>query len=321
MNKTIIFIVLLSMIWSGCSKQLVGNDNDIHGCKPSTGYSWDETIFACVRAWELDEGQAKAAKIVVAPMSVMPRTIVKVETLNCTGCFIVYVQPGDSEAMPIKVLNWKVSYGINNFDDCVAAGNPVMESYPRQCAADGKTYAEDISHVCTNAESMATACTADYNPVCGAIGLNMGKTVYQTFGNSCMACAAMKVISYTPGECPPEKSSEMCSDGKGNYLTLTEAIDTAKSSECKNNLMIDCSCPTGYRKEQDSCNPECYYSTPKCLAPSKQCEKTYFCNEGTGTYWINMNITKQGCSPACVISLEKNTAEINWRCIGALIPR
>jgi hypothetical protein len=29
---------------------------------------------------------------------------------------------------------------INSFADCVAAGNPVMESYPEQCAANGKTY-------------------------------------------------------------------------------------------------------------------------------------------------------------------------------------
>lgn len=29
---------------------------------------------------------------------------------------------------------------ITNFDECVAAGNPVMESYPEQCAADGKTF-------------------------------------------------------------------------------------------------------------------------------------------------------------------------------------
>jgi hypothetical protein len=27
-------------------------------------------------------------------------------------------------------------------------------------------------------------------------------------------------------------------------------------------------CPDGYRKEGEVCNPECYYSTPPCLAPS-----------------------------------------------------
>lgn len=34
-----------------------------------------------------------------------------------------------------------------------------------------------------------------------------------------------------------------------------------------------CECPSGYRKEGDVCNPECYYSTPPCLAPSFSCQK------------------------------------------------
>lgn len=34
---------------------------------------------------------------------------------------------------------------VNNFEECVSAGNPVMESYPRQCRSDGKTFTEDIT--------------------------------------------------------------------------------------------------------------------------------------------------------------------------------
>ena len=36
--------------------------------------------------------------------------------------------------------------GITNFDECVAAGNPVMESYPRQCRDDesDRTFTEVI---------------------------------------------------------------------------------------------------------------------------------------------------------------------------------
>jgi len=33
---------------------------------------------------------------------------------------------------------------ITNFEECVAAGNPVMESYPRQCNANGKNFVEEI---------------------------------------------------------------------------------------------------------------------------------------------------------------------------------
>ena len=42
-------------------------------------------------------------------------------------------------------------------------------------------------------------------------------------------------------------------------------------------------------------------------------------NEYTKTWWIDLDIDKPGCMPACVIS-EDESAEINWRCTG-LIPR
>lgn len=36
---------------------------------------------------------------------------------------------------------------INNFEECVAIGNPVMESYPRQCRTEGgETFTEDIGN-------------------------------------------------------------------------------------------------------------------------------------------------------------------------------
>lgn len=33
---------------------------------------------------------------------------------------------------------------INNFEECIAAGYPAMESYPRQCSDGSRTYAEVI---------------------------------------------------------------------------------------------------------------------------------------------------------------------------------
>lgn len=33
---------------------------------------------------------------------------------------------------------------IDSFEDCIKAGFPAMESYPRQCRADGKTFVEKI---------------------------------------------------------------------------------------------------------------------------------------------------------------------------------
>ncbi len=43
-------------------------------------------------------------------------------------------------------------------------------------------------------------------------------------------------------------------------------------------------------------------------------------NEGTKTWWFdaNLNSTREGCNPACVVSEETKQAEINWRCTGAI---
>jgi hypothetical protein len=34
---------------------------------------------------------------------------------------------------------------VTNFAECIAAGNPAMESYPRQCAHEGQTFTEEIT--------------------------------------------------------------------------------------------------------------------------------------------------------------------------------
>jgi len=40
-----------------------------------------------------------------------------------------------------------------------------------------------------------------------------------------------------------------------------------------------CTCPEGYVLEGNVCNPTCYYSTPKCLMPSIQCDATQACEK------------------------------------------
>ena len=44
-----------------------------------------------------------------------------------------------------------------------------------------------------------------------------------------------------------------------------------------------------------------------------------FCNDSTNTWWIDLDIDRPGCAPACVINVSTKKAEINWRCTG-LIP-
>lgn len=61
---------------------------------------------------------------------------------------------------------------ISSFEDCISAGYPVMESYPRQCrTSDGKTFVEQTERVekdpCGQAKYQE-ACEA--RPNCNWIG-------------------------------------------------------------------------------------------------------------------------------------------------------
>lgn len=58
----------------------------------------------------------------------------------------------------ILVLSWMllkpkdVPVVVKNFEECVAAGNAVMESYPRQCRHDNETFVEDIGNALQKAD-------------------------------------------------------------------------------------------------------------------------------------------------------------------------
>ena len=62
------------------------------------------------------------------------------ETFNCI------TTPCEMPKITIFESMKKQLSEINSFEDCVSAGNPVMESHPRQCrTADGKHFVEKIT--------------------------------------------------------------------------------------------------------------------------------------------------------------------------------
>ncbi|MBU0662471.1 hypothetical protein KKH30_01365 [Candidatus Micrarchaeota archaeon] len=54
---------------------------------------------------------------------------------------------------------------VTNFDECIAAGNPAMESYPRKCSANGETFTESLAGVMSEEEARgiaeASSCAAE----------------------------------------------------------------------------------------------------------------------------------------------------------------
>lgn len=94
---------------------------------------------------------------------------------------------------------------VSSFDECVAAGNPIMESYPRQCRSGEVTFVEDVSIKCESEQRDVDVCIEIYQPVCATVNVQCITApcdpVEQTFSNSCFACTNSLVESYVPREC------------------------------------------------------------------------------------------------------------------------
>jgi hypothetical protein len=68
--------------------------------------------------------------------------------LAATGCAGDLRSPAATSAPPVSPLSPTATPGavIDSFDECVGAGYPVMESYPRQCRTPaGRTFVEELS--------------------------------------------------------------------------------------------------------------------------------------------------------------------------------
>lgn len=103
----------------------------------------------------------------------------------------------------------------------------------------------------------------------------------------CVKAGYPVMESYPPQCAVPGGSTfteDSCQDKEGNWvLTISDAKNIAINSECSNRL-----------------------------------KETYMCNQDTATYWIDLDIEKEGCNPACVVHLDTREAEINWRCTGLI---
>ena len=88
-------------------------------------------------------------------------------TSNNLKIFLVAVLPGVLTVFIIFFLvmpqvreerEAAVNNKVTSFSECVAAGNPVMESYPRQCQAGKNVFVEDVE---IELEELAGACPAE----------------------------------------------------------------------------------------------------------------------------------------------------------------
>ena len=78
------------------------------------------------------------------------------------SCERTISQPGE-QTIPITDIVQQQT--INSFVDCVATGNPVMESYPRQCRAQGKIFVEEVEKKPVQQNTPVSAPSVTIQPV------------------------------------------------------------------------------------------------------------------------------------------------------------
>jgi hypothetical protein len=110
------------------------------------------------------------------------------------------------------------------------------------------------------------------------------------------------------------------SDGDCNCGCYHKNYDWKKEGDCFCAAPISCRCLQG--KCQPILGGEMTLEEAIIVAKNSECgdrlKNNSFYNENSQTWWIDLDISKEGCNPACVVNVNTGLAEINWRCTGLM---
>lgn len=195
-TKFIVAIILLIVFTAGCTvEKPIGGERDEHGCLGPAGYTWNESVGACIREWELKDNQREAAKIAVDFIQQNKLTITEVMVARCPGCFLVKLTNPEYITFQVNIDNWGVK--IDSFEDCIGAGYPVMESYPRQCSDGSQTWVEEIESKDCEVDSDCVVFGKDGDCNCGCYN----KDALPKESEEGCFCAAPKSCECVDGTC------------------------------------------------------------------------------------------------------------------------
>lgn len=134
---------------------------------------------------------------------------------------------------------------VFDFDSCVAAGNPVLESYPRQCPHGEMMFVEDISK----------------DAMCGgiaAIQCDEGYTC-ELDGNYPDASGICVKSEYEERDFTNRYLESLCEDNNGNWISETKECEYISEEKCAELNGEFLPCESACRNDPDSvmCTMQC----------------------------------------------------------------
>lgn len=153
---------------------------------------------------------------------------------------------------------------VSNFEECIVAGNPVMESYPRQCSHEGKIFVEAMEQVMVDGQEDIKPCTREYQPVCGEIQVQCITTpcppLRTTFANRCEAENA-GAIDITEGACMDSDVNleGACLSFDGTWLEASQECEGMGQEQCENlgGTFNECASACRNNPEAEICTLQC----------------------------------------------------------------
>ncbi len=144
----------------GNESRFIGGQHDERGCLGPAGYSWNGTVGACIREWELSSLQKVAAQKAVNYVGrTFKLTVVQIDEAECIGCFIVHLNVETNTSI-ILLDGWEVSLtkDICSVDeDCV----PLPVCHPTMCINKNSMFTVVEPQACTEIFMLEAAYTPE----------------------------------------------------------------------------------------------------------------------------------------------------------------
>lgn len=153
-----------------------------------------------------------------------------------------------------------ISVVVTSFEECIAAGNPAMESFPRQCVHNGEWFSEEVEDL----NGDVVMCPAIYLPVCAEVACDTDacETKQFVFSNSCVAINAGAQILYE-GYCEQTQSSleVACLDSNGTWLPEQNECENIDEASCSQlgGTYNGCASACRHDDPQGPCTRECVF--------------------------------------------------------------